>query len=108
MNEKELKQRIKASNFIKTNGKVLATLNILSTKYTRLNSVATVFKDITESEFIESINFLTEEDYINLRHTETREKVILADTDIEVIEAKLSGKGLRLLNGGIEDNMIEV
>ncbi len=109
-NKEKLKREIIGSNFIKHNGLVMTTINILTPQYSKLVSLESVFKTraISKAEFIESVNFLSEEQYIHLRDIITKEEVSLADADYEVVEAKLTGKGLRLLNGGIEDNMIEV
>ena len=63
---------------------------------------------IAEDEFLDSEHFLAEEGYIHLRRISTRESAVLADTDYTALEAKLTGKGIRLLAGGIEDDMIEV
>ena len=51
---------------------------------------------------------LAEEGYIHLRRISTKESAALADTDYTALEAKLTGRGIRLLAGGIEDDMIEV
>lgn len=63
---------------------------------------------IAEDEFLDSVNFLAEEGYIHLRRISNKEPAALADTDYTALEAKLTGKGIRLLAGGIEDDMIEV
>ena len=92
------------------NGKVLRTVNILRLKYNKLTGVQSVLEDdgIAEDEFLDSVNFLTEEGYIHLRRISNKEPAALADTDYTALEAKLTGKGIRLLAGGIEDDMIEV
>lgn len=107
---KNIKNALMASTFIKNNGEVLRTLNILGYQFHKLIGIESVLsqRGISESEFIEAIHFLTEESYITLRNISTKEAVIISDTDYRDIEAKLSGKGLRLLNGGISDNMVEV
>ena len=66
------------------------------------------FLGIAEDEFLDSVNFLAEEGYIHLRRISTKESAALADTDYTALEAKLTGRGIRLLAGGIEDDMIEV
>ncbi len=110
MDKKKILNGIKATEFKKNNGIVLISLNILSTKYTKLESLYTVFetRDISRDEFLEAIDFLSEEGYIHLRNIENKKEVILADSYYKDIEAKLTGKAHRLLNGGISDNMIEV
>ena len=63
---------------------------------------------IAEDEFLDSVNFLAEEGYIHLRHIASKGNALLADSDYTTLEAKLTGKGNRLLKGGISDDMIEV
>ena len=63
---------------------------------------------MTEDEFLDSVNFLALEGYIHLREVSSKHDASLADKAYQTLEAKLTGKGIRLLAGGIEDNMIEV
>ena len=104
------KRALRAGSFVHNNGKVLRTVNILRLKYNKLTGVQSVLEDdgIAEDEFLDSVNFLAEEGYIHLRRISNKEPAALADTDYTALEAKLTGKGIRLLAGGIEDDMIEV
>lgn len=104
------KSALRAGNFVRNNGKVLRTVNILRFKYNKLSGVQSVLEDdgIAEDEFLDSINFLVEEGYIHLRRISTKEDASLADSDYTALEAKLAGKGIRLLAGGIQDDLIEV
>ena len=45
---------------------------------------------------------------IYLRDIKTREDASLADCDYQTLEAKVTGKGIRLLGGGITDNMVDL
>ena len=83
---------------------------ITGLKYNKLTGVQSVLEDdgIAEDEFLDSVNFLAEEGYIHLRRISNKDPAALADTDYTALEAKLTGKGIRLLAGGIEDDMIEV
>lgn len=105
------KSELRAGNFVHNNGRVLRTINILRTKYNKLTGVERVLQDdgISEDEFLDSINFLADEEYIKLRIISSKDEVNdIADNDYRTLEAKLTAKGIRLLAGGIEDNMIEV
>ena len=104
------KRALRAGSFVHNNGKVLRTVNILRLKYNKLTGVQSVLADdgIAEDEFLDSVNFLAEEGYIHLRRISNKEPAALADTDYTALEAKLTGRGIRLLAGGIEDDMIEV
>lgn len=103
--------QINAEEFKVNNGKVLRMINILRHNYNKLKSIKQVIEndDVNEKEFLDSINFLSLEGYIDLRLIDTKKNINFADCDdYKKLEAKLTGKGIRLLAGGINDNMIEV
>lgn len=104
------KQRLKAGNFVRNNGRVLRTINILRHKYNKLSGIQNVLEDdgISQDEFLDAVNFLALEGYIDLRDVATKGPASLADNRFETLEARLTGKGIRLLAGGIDDKMIEV
>lgn len=92
------------------NGRVLMTINLLREKYNALRSVEKGLKaeGIERQEFIDSVNFLHEEGYIYLRDMGSREPANLADVEYQTLEAKVTGKGIRLLGGGITDEMVDL
>ena len=104
------KQRLKAGNFVRNNGRVLRTINILRHKYNKLSGIQNVLEEdgITEDEFLDSVNFLALEGYIHLLDVANQNDASLSDCHSETLEGRLTGKGIRLLAGGIEDTMIEV
>lgn len=105
------KRKLNAGNFIENNGKVLRTINILRYKYNKLSGVERVLHDtgVAEDEFLDCINFLSDEGYIHLRQISSKSDAKLSDIDdFSSLEAKLTSKGIRLLAGGIDDNLIEV
>jgi hypothetical protein len=106
----EEKRRLRAGNFMMNNGRVLSTINLLREKYNPLRSVekAVSFDGIGRQEFVDSVNFLQEEGYIRLRDIETHEDAGLADYSYQNLEAKVTGKGIRLLGGGLDDNMVDL
>ena len=105
MNREQEKRRLRAGAFMVNNGRVLMTINLLREKYNALRSVE---KGIERQEFIDSVNFLHEEGYIYLRDMESREPANLADVEYQTLEAKVTGKGIRLLGGGITDEMVDL
>jgi|APHig6443717497_1056834.scaffolds.fasta_scaffold01846_17 hypothetical protein len=109
MNTDDLKARIRAGNFVDNNGRVLRTINILRTGYNKLKSIKYALEEISESEFLDSVNYLHEEGYIHLRNCVTKDPAVtgLADTDYKDLEGKLTGKGIKLLAGGIDDSLIK-
>lgn len=104
------RQRLKAGNFARNNGRVLRTINILRHKYNKLSGIQGVLEEdgISEDEFLDAVNFLALEGYIHLRDVASKNEANLSDCHYDTLEARLTGKGIRLLAGGIEDTMIEV
>ncbi|WP_276949812.1 type VI secretion protein [Acetatifactor muris] len=103
-------RRLRAGNFKVNNGRVLMTINLLRQKYNYLRSVeqGVKYDGIERQEFIDSVNFLAEEGYIHLREIESHEAASLADNDYLTLEARVTGKGIRLLGGGVTDNMVQL
>ena len=110
MNREQEKRRLRAGAFMVNNGRVLMTINLLREKYNALRSVEKGLKaeGIERQEFIDSVNFLHEEGNIYLRDMESREPANLADVEYQTLEAKVTGKGIRLLGGGITDEMVDL
>lgn len=110
MSRETEKRQLRAGNFTMNNGRVLSTINLLREKYNALRSVekAVSYEGIEKQEFVDSVNFLAEEGYISLRDIHTHEAATLADYDYQTLEAKVTGKGIRLLGGGIADNMVDL
>lgn len=104
------KRRLRAGNFMLNNGRVMYTINLLRERYNDLRSVekALSFEGIDRQSFLDSVNFLSEEGYIHLREKDTHEDAALSDCKYQTLEAKVTGKGIRLLGGGLSDNMIDL
>lgn len=96
--------------FAGNNGNLLERMTILAPKYNRLTDVQKLLESdgISESEFIESADFLAEEGYIRLRTIADHCPAMLSDCEYEDLEGKLTGKGKRLLSGNIKDGLVEV
>ena len=101
-------QKIKARRFVENNGQVLRTINILRVGYEKLTDVKYALSDISEHDFLDSINYLFLSKYIMLRKIKSKEPADIADVQYEELEAKLSQKGIKLLEGKINDNSVEV
>lgn len=107
----DLKKQLRAENFVHNNGQVLLALNVLRHDYIKLISVQGVMDErgISEDEFQDSIHFLSREGYIEMREIGTKAHIpSLVDHSYKTLEALLTNKGIRLLAGGIQDNMVEV
>lgn len=108
MNVMEISEKIRQQRFIQNNGRVLRAINMLRTQYVSLSDLRFgLSSDITDGEYADCINYLTEIGYINVRNRETKEKTTLADTELRLLEAKLSGDGIKFLAGKISDDCVE-
>ena len=108
MDKELLNKRISAGNFVENNGSVLRTVNILKTKYNKLKNISYALSHVDRTDIENSINYLYEAGYLHLRHTESKQPTSLADSDFELIEGKLTAKGIQLLAGVIKDECVEV
>lgn len=108
MDKETLNKRIAAGNFVENNGAVLRVINCFKTKYNKLKSISCGVCDADKSDIEKSVDYLYESGYVHLRHIHSKRPTSLADTDFEMIEAKLTAKGVQLLAGVIQDECVEV
>lgn len=100
--------KIKAGRFIKNNGRVLRTINILRYKYAKLTDTQYALDDMPENEMLDSVNYLTESEYIQLRDISSKTPATLADCETDQLEAKLTDKGIKLLSGRSKDELVDI
>ena len=96
-----------AGNFVENNGSVLRAVNILKTKFNRLKDIKYAL-NIEKNDIENSINYLHEAGYLHLRNLENKQPSSLADDDFDVLEGKLTAKGIQLLAGVIQDECVEI
>lgn len=107
-NDKKAIDKIKAGRFVKNNGAVLRTINMLRYRFVKLSDAAYALDDIPEDEYLDSLNYLGVAEYIQFRHCCTHQTAELADCDVSELEAKLTDKGIRLLTGKFIDELVDV
>ena len=109
MENKEIQDRIRQKKFFRNNGIVLKSVNFLRTQYVRLSELKYALEpNISDSELRDSINYLSEAGYINMRNTANKQPTTLADCDFENIEAKVSADGIKIIACVKKDECIEV
>ncbi len=101
-------ERIRREKFRDNNARVLCAINTLRTKYVRIRDLEYgLGVDITQEEISDCVNYLNEGGYIKLRDAEYHTEVDdLADAELSRLEAKLTAKGIVLLNGKTDDPCI--
>lgn len=109
MDNKEMADRIRQKKFFRNNGIVLKGINMLRTKYVLLSDLRYALEpSVTESELLDSINYLSEGGYINTRNSRTKQEVTLADCPFEELEAKVSHEGIQIIACTRTDDCIGV
>ncbi|WP_283606514.1 type VI secretion protein [Faecalispora anaeroviscerum] len=108
MDNAEMLRKMRAGRFVENNGKVLRTINILRHKYEQLKDVKYALDmEMSETEYLDCINYLAEAGYIALRDISTKSPANIADADYTRLEAKVTALGIQLLGGAIDDKMIK-
>lgn len=112
MNEKErLLRQLRANAFPHNNGLVMRAVNIIRHGYNRMTDVqqAAEIWGVDENDFLDSVNFLALAKYVELRTIAERMPVPdFADTDWALLEIRLTAQGIRVMQGNIKDEMVEV
>ncbi len=110
MEKKEFQERIRQKKFFHNNGIVLKGIYMLPGKYVRLTELKYAFCETTmsEQELIESINYLSESGYINMRKNHSEKNTTLADCEFNEIEAKVSALGIKIVTCARTDECIKV
>lgn len=109
MKSKEMTERIQQKKFFRSNAQVLKGINLLRTKYIALTEFKYALEPtVTESEFRDSVNYLSESGYINMRNIHNKQPTTLADCDFEDIEAKVSADGIKIIACVKSDECIDV
>ncbi len=107
MNEEDIRRKLRADGFFENNGIVLRAINIGRTVFNSLAAVRRALDgEMDRQAFTDCVNYLSMEGYIILRLCGSKQPANVSDNDIDDIEAKVSGKGVRLLAGVINDPCI--
>ena len=109
METKEMQERIRQKKFFRNNGVVLKGINLLREKYVQLSELKYALEPtLTEQELRDSVNYLSESAYINMRNIRSKQPTTLADCDFYEIEAKVSADGIKIIACVKSDECIEV
>ena len=109
METKEMQERIRQKKFFRNNGVVLKGINLLREKYVQLSELKYALEPtLTENELRDSINYLSESGFINMRNIRTKQTTSLADCDFYEIVAKVSAEGIKIIACVKSDECIEV
>ena len=87
---------------------ICVAINLMHHKYLKLSDIRYILEDMPENEYTDSINYLSESGYIALRHIRTKEPANISDVDYCDIESKLTPKGISLLVGKINDELVSI
>ena len=104
-----MQERIRQKKFFRNNGVVLKGINLLREKYVQLSELKYALEPtLTEQELRDSVNYLSESGYINMRNIRSKQPTTLADCDFYELEAKVSAEGIKIIACVKSDECIEV
>lgn len=103
-------KRAERAAFVRSNGTIMRTLNVMDKAYKSLEVVRSVVADdgVSEYDFVKSVNFLAGEGYIRIRDISAHKIVEFSDATYKECEATLTPLGTRVLMGLKTDPAIEV
>lgn len=101
-------ERVKREKFPVNNARVLRAVNALRERYIKVEDLEYgLGAEMSAAEISDCINYLNESGYIKLRCVDGHAEVAdLADAELHQIEAKLTARGIALLNGKLTDPCI--
>lgn len=109
METKEMQDRIRQRKFFRNNGVALKGINLLREKYVPLAELKYALEpSMSEQELRDSVNYLSESGYINMRNIHSKQPTTLADCDFYEIEANVSADGIKIIACAKSDECIEV
>lgn len=103
-----VQQIAKTGDLTHINGSVLRTLNVISGGKCRLSDLECVFNGINRYHFLDSLEYLAESEYIELKNGTTGSRTDLETGQFSATNAVLTGKGIRILQGFLTDECVEV
>ena len=104
-----MQERIRQKKCFRNNGVVLKGINLLREKYVQRSELKYALEPtLTEQELRDSINYLSESGFINMRNIRSKQPTSLADCDFYEIEAKVSAEGIKIIACVKSDECIEV
>lgn len=70
MDKEKIKRAIERANFIENNGKILRFLNMMAIKERTVSNLCIVMQDVSASDFKDSLLYLAEAGYIDIKHAD--------------------------------------
>lgn len=109
MDREEYLRAVRAEKFTQNNGKVLKMINLLRYEYIGLQVIKdSALSELSEDEFLDSINFLQRAGYITLRRIEGHDESTLADSEYTELEGIVTEKGIRLIGMEFRDKSVRL
>ena len=109
MNDTDIEKIARKNAFRDNNGSVIRIINLIRTDFVKLATVKNALAPKVElADVLDCINYLQEAEYIKCRVIGTTRSSTLADSNFDELEAKLTAKGIQLINGAIDDPCINL
>lgn len=105
----DIKNTMRKNKFVKNNGAVIRAINILRTDFVNLYDVAAALEpQLSKDEVMDSANYLLEAGYIRTVKIRTHTPASCIGKDFDDLAAKLTAKGIQLVNGAFNDPCVDL
>lgn len=108
MNESKQKQLIEKGNFKDNNGAIMRLFNMAAYKFYKIKEIMYALPYISKEDVLKGMDYLSGEGYVIVRNILTREVADISDNSYDELEAKLSTKGMKLLECAITDPLVDL
>lgn len=108
MNNVKQMQLIETGNFKDNNGSIMRVFNMIAHKYFKIKDIMYALPFISEIDRMKSMDYLCDEGYLKCRTILSKEPAAISDYSYDDLEAKLTPKGIRLLECAIDDPLVHL
>ncbi len=108
MDKEKQMQLIETGNFKDNNGSIMRVFNMIAHKYFKIKDIMYALPFVSEKDVIKSMDYLCDEGYLMSRTILTKEPAAISDYSYDDLEAKLTAKGIRLLECAIDDPLVNL
>lgn len=108
MDKEKQMQLIESGNFKDNNGSIMRVFNMIAHRYFKIKDIMYALPFVSEKDVIKSMDYLCDEGYLMSRTILTKEPAAISDYSYDDLEAKLTAKGIRLLECAIDDPLVNL
>ena len=109
LNKKRILEEVETDNFARLNGAIIRTMAVIfHSGWENGQNIRAAFKDKPESDIYSCLDYLQICGAVKVREAASKDEVEINDFDLDEVEIRLSGYGIKLYRGVKKDELIEI